>query len=124
LAPGSASTARRRASFEAVRIQEKQSLIIGPISRRPRGHLERSDPGPKNACIVAGLAQFGASISIARAPPAPAPSDAYEHYEQKARECRTLAKEPGLSGEALRAFIADCAKPDRPDRDPGVSRMR
>ena len=49
-------------------------------------------------------------VPLAQTSPAPAPSDTHKSYDQKARECRKLAKGQGLSGEALRAFIADCVK--------------
>ncbi len=64
----------------------------------------------KNMFVIAALMLLGASASLAQTSPAPAPSDTHKSYDQKARECRKLAKGQGLSGEALRAFIADCVK--------------
>jgi len=61
--------------------------------------------------IAAGLV-LGASTALAGTPPkAAAPQDApHRNYDQKMRDCRKLGTESGLSGDALRGFIADCMK--------------
>jgi hypothetical protein len=65
----------------------------------------------KNTFVVAALVLLGASSSLAQTPPPEARvENTHKSYDQKARECRKLARGQGLSGEALRAFIADCVK--------------
>lgn len=61
--------------------------------------------------IVAGLA-LGVSTAFAAAPaPQQAPKEVnHRTYDQKLHDCRKLGSESGLSGEALRSFIADCMK--------------
>jgi hypothetical protein len=65
----------------------------------------------KNMFAVAALALLGTASSLAQtAPAAPPATNTHKSYDQKARECRKLAQDQGLTGEALRAFIADCVK--------------
>jgi hypothetical protein len=65
----------------------------------------------KNTFVVAALVLLGASASLAQTAPPQAPAtNTHKSYDQKARECRKLSQDQGLSGEALRAFIADCIK--------------
>jgi len=63
------------------------------------------------ALIAAGLV-LGATTTLAGTPPpATAPKDApHRSYDQKRFDCRKLGAESGLSGQALRSFIAECMK--------------
>ncbi len=55
------------------------------------------------------LLVLATSTAIAQSAPTPR-ADAHKSYDDKIRECRKLGAEQGLSGEALRAYVTDCAR--------------
>jgi hypothetical protein len=69
----------------------------------------------KKMLITAVIALQGASFCYAQTPPnPPAPTPAVENphkvYDQKARACKKLATEQGLTGDERRTFVAKCVK--------------
>jgi hypothetical protein len=60
---------------------------------------------------IFGAALLMLATSMAMAQTAPTPrADAHKSYDDKIRECRKLGAEQGLTGEALRAYVTDCAR--------------
>jgi len=60
----------------------------------------------KQIILGTALALAGVSIAVAQT----APTDSHKNYDQKARDCKKLAVGQGLTGDALRSFIAECTK--------------
>jgi hypothetical protein len=66
----------------------------------------------KKVLITTAIALQSVSFCFAQANPTPqAPAgNSHKTYDQKARACKKLATEQGLSGDERRAFIAQCVK--------------
>jgi hypothetical protein len=67
----------------------------------------------KKVLITTAIALQSVSFCFAQAtnptPPAPA-ENTHKTYDQKARACKKLATEQGLTGEERRAYVAQCVK--------------
>lgn len=55
-----------------------------------------------------------ACTTVSHAQTPSAPTNAHKAHDQKARDCRKAAADLQLSGEALRAFVANCITPPKP----------
>jgi hypothetical protein len=65
----------------------------------------------KKVLITTAIVLQGAAICFAQTTPVENP---HKSYDQKARACKKLADDKGLTGEESRAFIAKCLKPVSP----------
>jgi hypothetical protein len=64
----------------------------------------------KKVLITTAMALHSATFCFAQATAPAAPADPHKAYDQKVRECKKLATDQQLTGEASRAFIAQCVK--------------
>jgi hypothetical protein len=65
----------------------------------------------KRVLITTAIVLQGAAICFAQTTPV---ENTHKSYDQKARACKKLADDKGLTGEESRAFVAKCLKPVSP----------
>jgi hypothetical protein len=63
----------------------------------------------KNKIAIAVVGMLVASTTCL-AQTAPAQQNTHRNYDQAARECKKMAAEQQLTGDALLAFVAQCPK--------------
>jgi hypothetical protein len=65
----------------------------------------------KKVLITTAIVLQGAAICYAQTTPV---ENSHKSYDHKARACKKLADDKGLTGEESRAFIVKCLKPVSP----------